>query len=247
MIIERDSEKAAAYSTLHCTVTAEKNTLCVGSEETRVHFVLGPTWKSPEGGALQPIPKLRMELREGKLPATHPLLRQLVTSENRRVFLSFLQQPHLGLHAEEKDGITHLSHRAGQGLPGLEESRKKNQGVFKTANIRTTISLITAGHLPKAIDGNNGQRSQFYLAFDGPTTNAANLVHSWRDAPETLPHDSTFLLSMAFLHNREILLTHVNQLLGRLILRKPNTTRSIIIPSTASGKTWDEARKFLLG
>jgi hypothetical protein len=245
MILERNSENAAAYTTLRVHVTPEKTTRAT-DDTTRVHFILGPTWQPPQGGKPQSLAKLRQHHREGKLSPAHPLCRQLVTSANRVALIRFLADPRTGYRATEKDGIWHITPAPGQGLPGLESVKGTTTGVFKTPNIRTALALITAGHALIAIEGDKAS-STFYLHHHGPEGTAAHLLTTWRTAPETMPHDSIFLLSMAFLQNREILISHVNHLLGRVLLQKPNTTRSILLPENASGRTWDKAKKFLLG
>jgi len=245
MILERNSENAAAYTTLRVHVTPEKTTRA-SDDTTRVHFLLGPTWQPPEGGKPQSLAKLRQHHREGKLSPQHPLCRQLITSANRVALIRFLADPRLGYHTTETDGIHHITTAPGHGLPGLESIKGTATGVFKTTNIRTAIALITAGHALIAIEGDKSS-STFYLLHHGPEGTAAQLLTAWRSAPETMPHDSIFLLSMAFLQNREILIAHVNHLLGRILLQKPHTTRSILLPENASGKTWDKAKTFLLG
>jgi hypothetical protein len=247
MILERNSEMAAALIGLKVHVTPEK-TILPDSGETRVHFLLSGKWQAPSGGPMHSVAKLRTENRAGKLPATHPLRRQLLTSENRRAFIGFLKSPQNGIRIAPVPGTRDHAITAdpGHGLPGLDSVRNTDIGIFKTHHLRTALALIQEGHRLMAIEG-HGSDHVFYLTWEGPAGTATSLMTTWRETPKLLPADSPFLLASAFLQNRDVLVRRVNQLLGRLLLKKPHTTRQILIPSDASGKTWDKAQKFLLG
>lgn len=247
MLLERNSENAAAYIGLKVHVETHKTTRAATGQQ-RIHFLLGPTWQPPQGGKPQPTAKLRAQLSAGSLPPTHPLCRQLLASENRRHFIAYLKDPRLGLRSVDHHGAQRLQHATGSSLPGITAAKDDPAGVFKTKSIRTAIALMTAGHRLLAIEG-AGDTSLFYVAHHGPEGTASTLLTTWRTEPILFPPDSVFLLSMAFLQNREILIAHINKMLGRILLEKPNDPkhRSIDLPENASGRTWDKAKKFLLG
>jgi hypothetical protein len=247
MIIERDNETAAALIALQVQVVPEKTTLTL-TGETRVHYLLGPKWVDPAGGPPQSVAKLRVAIREKSLPITHPFRRQMVASENRQALVRFMKNPSLGLILSPiVDTNMHaLQHADGKGLPGIAAAKT---GVFKTSNIRTALALMTAGHRLLAMESSptDPRYSLFYVEYRGSEGLATDLVRQWRDCPETFAPDSAFCLSLAFLQNRDVLIGSVNQLIGRLLLRKEHTTRQIVIPANASGKTWDKAETFLKG
>ena len=247
MILERSSEKAAAYATLGVVVEPQKATHSV-SEKTKIHFLLGATYNPVSGGPKRPTAELRAAYAKGKLSPTHSLHRLLLTSENRRCFIAYLENPSLGFCTQPHHGATMITYAAGHALPGIQSFSGKLHGAFTTKHLRSAVALITAGHTLLAIDGNNHSRL-FYLTHKGPEGTATDLINAWLNQPEILPAESVFLHAIAFLHNREHIVQHVNKLLGKIILAKPHDPRrrSIEIPENASGKTWDKAKKFLLG
>lgn len=245
MIIERNTDIAAALSTLHCVVHPEKATEVDGGAK-RVHFLLGPTFQLPNSPAKHSVSGFRESLRKNAVPASHPVMRQLLTAENRRAFLDFLAKPHIGLRLVPHEGAHKITHEKGMGLPGKQSVQGSGAAIFKTRSIRSAIALMTAGYALLWIEGPDDRR-EFYLDNNGPEGSAIELARLWRTEPKMLSADSVFLLAIAFLTNRDVLMQYVEKYIGRLILRKPHTSRQITIPENASGRTWDKARKFLLG
>lgn len=245
MIIESNTDVAAALSSLHCSVVPEK-AKDVASDCQKVHFLLGVTYQKPDSPKKFPVPPLRRALRENTLSPDHPVARQLLAAENRKAVVDFLKRPHVGIRITPRDNGFAILNESGIGLPGKAAIAHTGAVVYKTHSLRTVVSLMTAGHALLWVEGPDDRR-EFYLDAQGAEGTAMDLMHAWKTAPKSLPSDSGFLLSMAFMTNRDILMRYVSELTGRLILRKPNTTRQITIPETASGKTWDKARRFLIG
>ena len=234
-ITEKCDDMAAGLASLGAVVWAERAS-DARSGKTVEYFRLSATCGRYATQAL------RVKMRKGELAPGHLLRRFFRGYQNRKLVLEIIHQGgSMCIEPMGEDGWAVV--RSAAGLPGIENVAG---GVFKTANLKLFIALMTAGYAPLRIEGTRGSLS-FYVAAQGLEGFAPDLWQRYRTDARLLPDGSIFGAVYQALVNREELVRGLGQGYDRVIVEKKGTRRQVVLNANATNKGWDAARRFLLG
>jgi hypothetical protein len=243
----KDTRMAAALAALgipvkvHVTVDTRTGkrmvTFAVGMRSADGKFAAGPLCARFKSGRLE------------KEEAGHRFLTGLRACHSREAMCAFVKDAAQGVAWQRVRGtaVWQIVPAHGNPLPGIGSVRR----IFKTGDLKMAVALAMAGYQPLAMEDGGAGRHTFYLNMerepDGRAlVTAHDLAVMWRENRHALPEDEPFGQAVFTLWCRERMLEYAD---GKefLLVRKPRSVKSAVLPPDATGKAWDKVEEHFEG
>lgn len=245
-----DTNEAAAFALLQATIRLQ-GTIEERTGNVTVRFFISTVSEDKRFH----LPRIRKDYRRGLIQKNkpgHPLC---------TAFRSFINRD--ALIAIAKDGArfrlvpvpgapgVHQMVSSDTGLPGITAG---NAAVVKTADLKISAALLTAGFPLLRLDGPPGSHTYTHAAFPSPSstdntafTSAADLIQSWRTDASAMPFDLPFTQAATALLFHQQIRAEVKNIIHTVLLSKPRTKMHAALRQDAAPAAWDQVTRFFTG